>query len=533
MSSVRRLTQEQQSVVQSNARLLAVDAFAGTGKTSTLVEYARARPKARLLYIAFNKSVAVQARERFPDNVECRTTHSLAYGAVGRRFADKLGNASAYDIAQKFNCNARRAKHALATLATWLCSTDPEITLEHVDRAEVEASLEAAAVADLAMGVWAEMQNPRAAIKMPHDGYLKLWAMTQPRLRYDIILLDEAQDTNPITLDLVLAQRQAQLVLVGDRHQGIYGFRKAMNAMQAVQADERIAITQSFRFGQGIAEVATRLLHHFKGEALAVKGRADIEVRWSVDRARPYAIIGRTNAGLFGHAVQLVAGMTKRRIHFVGGFEGYMFGKVLDAYHLWADQRHLIKDATIMKFQSYAQFRSYGDEAGDPEVNALVKVVEAYGAQVPELYAALKAAETSQDNAHVTLTTAHKAKGLEWEQVELCDDFVSLPADEDTDPEEFNLLYVAVTRAIRAVRLTPSLTAWLGMDETKVSEPTTDLGAADAPTAPESRAWASHEVHECWLREHSDLAGAFGDAARVEIEFLLARLDQERSRARL
>ncbi|MCP5859974.1 UvrD-helicase domain-containing protein, partial [Klebsiella pneumoniae] len=86
-----------------------------------------------------------------------------------------------------------------------------------------------------ARNIWAYMQDTKSDVKMPHDGYLKLYAMSRPALRYDIILLDEAQDTNPITLDLVMAQRgHAKIVLVGDRHQGIYGFRKAMNAMEAV-----------------------------------------------------------------------------------------------------------------------------------------------------------------------------------------------------------------------------------------------------------------------------------------------------------
>ena len=43
------LTHEQQRVVDSKAKLLAVDAFAGSGKTSTLVAYAGARMDARIL----------------------------------------------------------------------------------------------------------------------------------------------------------------------------------------------------------------------------------------------------------------------------------------------------------------------------------------------------------------------------------------------------------------------------------------------------------------------------------------------------
>jgi len=459
-----RNTNEQQAVIDSNADLLAVDAFAGTGKTSTLVQYALARPNSRILYIAFNKSVAAEAKERFPANVDCRTTHSLAYGAVGRKFSDKLGNVPVYMVTQAFKCNARRAKAALETVSSWMCSTDDKIAIDHVNLDEVQDPIEAAAVVDLARNIWAYMQDPKSDVKMPHDGYLKLYAMSRPALRYDIILLDEAQDTNPITLDLVMAQRgHAKIVLVGDRHQGIYGFRKAMNAMEAVDAQERVALTQSFRFGQAIADVATALLRHFKGETKEVKGRDDIDVQWKVDYRQHYAIIGRTNAGLFSAAARVVRGRQERRLHFVGGFDSYLFGKVLDAYYLWADERPKIKDASISRFPNFHDFKQYGDEAGDAEVKALVKTVEEYRTDVPAIYNAMRAAETPvQERAHITLTTAHRAKGLEWDQVQMADDFIELPPeDDDFDPEEVNLAYVSVTRAIRAVALPSSMREWL------------------------------------------------------------------------
>lgn len=57
----------------------------GTGKTTTLVKYAEQRPDLRFLYVAFNNSVASEARRRFPSNVDCKTVHSLAYHDVGKR----------------------------------------------------------------------------------------------------------------------------------------------------------------------------------------------------------------------------------------------------------------------------------------------------------------------------------------------------------------------------------------------------------------------------------------------------------------
>jgi F-box protein 18 (helicase) len=63
------LTAEQRDIVDFPLRhgeILKVVAFAGTGKTTVLEQFARARPSLRLLYVAFNKSVQQEAEQRFP-----------------------------------------------------------------------------------------------------------------------------------------------------------------------------------------------------------------------------------------------------------------------------------------------------------------------------------------------------------------------------------------------------------------------------------------------------------------------------------
>lgn len=77
------LTREQAAIVEAAPKLrpgecLRVIAFAGAGKTSTLRAVARAMDGRRGLYVAFNKSIAQEARARFPDTVRCQTMHSVA-----------------------------------------------------------------------------------------------------------------------------------------------------------------------------------------------------------------------------------------------------------------------------------------------------------------------------------------------------------------------------------------------------------------------------------------------------------------------
>ena len=92
---------------------------------------------------------------------------------------------------------------------------------------------------------------------MIHDGYLKLYQLSNPFLAYDCILLDEAQDINPVTAAIVFAQARPQenrtqkpaaIILVGDGHQQIYSFRGAKDTLKRFSAARTHYLTRSFRF---------------------------------------------------------------------------------------------------------------------------------------------------------------------------------------------------------------------------------------------------------------------------------------------
>jgi hypothetical protein len=75
---------EQESIIEAarQDRNIAINAFAGTGKTTTLSMIAQALPRKRILYLAFNKAIAEEAKRRMPSNVDARTFHSLAFRAM-------------------------------------------------------------------------------------------------------------------------------------------------------------------------------------------------------------------------------------------------------------------------------------------------------------------------------------------------------------------------------------------------------------------------------------------------------------------
>ena len=72
---MQNLTNEQRDVVAAldRRKRIKVYALAGTGKTTTLKAIAELHPKLRMLYLAFNKAIADEARGKFRSNVEVRT----------------------------------------------------------------------------------------------------------------------------------------------------------------------------------------------------------------------------------------------------------------------------------------------------------------------------------------------------------------------------------------------------------------------------------------------------------------------------
>ncbi|KAK6343750.1 hypothetical protein TWF730_011339 [Orbilia blumenaviensis] len=81
------LTREQRLFVDfdiQKSQVFKVRAYAGTGKTKCLVDYASKRPRKRILYVAYNRLAKLDADYRFKDcyNVDCKTLHSVAFNAL-------------------------------------------------------------------------------------------------------------------------------------------------------------------------------------------------------------------------------------------------------------------------------------------------------------------------------------------------------------------------------------------------------------------------------------------------------------------
>ncbi|MGP3967406.1 UvrD-helicase domain-containing protein [Streptomyces sp. 6N223] len=449
---------------------LVLQAGAGTGKTTTLAMLAASTPR-RGRYIAFNRSIAQAAAAVFPQTVTCKTAHSLAFAAVGRRYAGRLNaprvpswkQGMHLDLTSPLTIDGRTipqpilASVTLRTVTTFCHSADPTLQIHHVphlrglDTPERHSRL-AEAILPHAEKAWADVQHPdRGAVRFNHDHYLKIWALSDPVIDADYLLLDEAQDTNPVLEEVFTRQRdRAQLVMVGDSAQAIYGWRGAKDVMTDFKGTA-LTLSRSFRFGPALAEEANRWLT-LVDAPIRLTGTDTIPSRIG-PLERPDAILCRTNVGTMIEIMNLLP--TGRRVALAGGAEP------LRALARAADDLQHGRRTThpeLLLFERWGDLKDYAeyDPAGG-DLAPLVEVVEQHGTR-----AILAAVDqlAPEEYAQVTVSTAHKAKGREWPTVRISADFTPDDAEEASDetnedgqpppsidPDEARLAYVAVTRA--------------------------------------------------------------------------------------
>ncbi|KAM3924349.1 F-box DNA helicase 1 isoform 2-T2 [Leptodactylus fuscus] len=493
------LTNEQQQIINHDiqeGQVVKIMAFAGTGKTSTLIKYAEKRPHLRFLYVTFNKSIANHANQLFPKNVVCKTFHSLAYQNTGKLYEQrkklnlfKLTSYTVNFVLPEGEAGFVRAKLVVKTLENFFASADETIEREHVpiwsknNRGERQmvSPLEQQFAVREAYKIWTKMQSleetREQAYKMTHDGYLKLWQLRKPDLSsYDAIFVDEAQDCTPSIMEVVLSQKCGK-IFVGDPHQQIYTFRGAVNALCEVPHSHIFYLTQSFRFGAEIAYVGATILDACKKirHKALVGGNQEGTVREHLQSK--VAILSRSNACVFDHAVSVTDRENPPLIHIIGGPENFGLSKILDIWVLLQSesdrlrQRLYIKDRFIATWQKkgFAALKAYAVSAEDRELEAKISVVEKYNRRIPELVKKIEMCHTPHTaNADYILGTVHKAKGMEFDTVEVTDDFVKLPCARHnlerlpipfvvSAEDEWNLLYVAVTRAKKHLTITKSI----------------------------------------------------------------------------
>jgi hypothetical protein len=356
-------TPEQQKAIDLFAEggHLAIQAGAGCGKSTVLRAIAHEYRDRRVAYTAFNKAICQEQKGKMGRNVRVRTMHGFAFDAVGREFSGRSNvrrtsaeNAKALGINEPVwvpqiggGSRALRpawlASYVLRALGRF-CQSDAEApSVDHfryvdgIDAPDSATGKRTYKANDMLRArmlpalnrAWEDAQKTNGVLPYSPAHFLKMWELglhpsrpgvrRMPWIGAEILMIDEAQDMSPIMLSIIKKQMQlgSRVVLVGDSAQAINSFNGCLDAFKNIEVDRTAYLSQSFRFGQDLADFANTLLAQLD-TPLRLKGRpgSDDEAGYIGPCEMIDAILCRTNATAVSEALTLMK--AGRKVHLVG-----------------------------------------------------------------------------------------------------------------------------------------------------------------------------------------------------------------------
>lgn len=486
-----KLTAEQYSVIDTSCNLV-INAVAGSGKTTTLIEYAKSRsPQSAILYLAFNKTVKTEAAAKFKtaglQNVKVETAHSLAYDYIIKKSHYQVSQGyNSYELCEQLDIKTgdRHTDYIIASHVNRFISLFCNSRAARVQELDYREEITDAKARTFVNNYYTRIEQytrellarmDKGEIAVTHDFYLKKFQLSNPVLRYDYILFDEGQDASAAMLEVFL-QQKAIKIIVGDVHQQIYGWRYAINSLQ--QVDYPVyTLSTSFRFDDEVALVANKILAWKKSldqpPAVKIIGAGDPD---AVIRTR--ATLGRTNLSLLLNAIAQWQHGDIKKVYFEGNISSYTFAdegaSLYDVLNLHTGRRDKIKDKLISTMHTMKDLEDYIEKTEDGSLSMIVDVVKEFGARLPGLISELKNNHAEdKESADMIFSTVHRCKGMEYDEVTLLSDFINeeklkkqvAQAGGTTMPEraknklaeEINILYVAATRAKKKLKLPPEI----------------------------------------------------------------------------
>ena len=367
-SAVLRATAEQCALLRYRPKFrqrVIVQAFAGGGKTTLCRMLAERMQPLRVLYVAYNRMAAAEAKRDMPSNVDARTIHSLALRYLGGASSDMSAVPT-----QPIGLTEHRAVQSFDEF----CRTPGKVQPSHGEAREA----------------WQAMLS--GAAPYTYDAMLKKLTLDGAKsrrwlsLNYDVLIVDEAQDSQPTFVKWFERIDDLLIYAVGDRFQSIYSFNGTVNAMQTLRDDpycsdagsdeeqsdafddaqsesmcdmddesdalfedehERkwapvmlFALSRSFRFGANIGRFASDILRRaalyppeIPQDAMIVKGYDGTETQIKPasalasafgDGGAPIYMLGRRNATLIKHALRYQAQRDNACIAFFGNAANIM-----------------------------------------------------------------------------------------------------------------------------------------------------------------------------------------------------------------
>ena len=482
-----------------------VEAVAGSGKTTTAVKAMELIPATkRVLFLAFNKSIAEELGARAPKHADVRTLNGLGHRAW-MSFAGRvqLEPDKTRAIMEEHLSEFEKRKYGAAVRklvsvaksqglvpagirrAKGLIEDTDQNWFDLLDHFDIEPCNEPTDADDMAVielarkvvGIGCEHLN---VIDYDDQLYLPVAFGVSPP-KYDWVFVDEAQDLSPVQWRLVEmaraeasirrrapeevsfagdrpAQGRGRIVAVGDSRQAIYGWRGAdSNSMANFKkrtGATSLALSICYRCPKSHIAMAQAIVPQIQAAETADAGEvANFGLKWEAkDFQNDDLIICRNSAPLVKAAYRILAQKVAVRIL------GRDLGTGL--VNLIRKLKPRSTDDLIERLQSWREKEVARLQRKDPDatsekiddkVDTIMTFIEMFPNKGPDgICREIENLYSDNTQGILTLSTVHKAKGLEANRVYILNQEL-MPSRQAKKPwqveQEANLRYVALTRA--------------------------------------------------------------------------------------
>lgn len=259
---------------------LSIIARAGSGKTTILTHLASVAPELSEVYaLAFNKHIAETMKARMP-STNVATFHSLCLSAIRRQAKVKIETRKALDTIRQMIPSRHKDIHYEANrqldLARANCAgLDDDYDWESQLSAAPLTDDEQAVLASYLPKVLERLQSETYKIDfndMLEIPFLRNISLPQP----DILLVDEAQDLNPIQHRVIEKLSPRRLIICGDPRQSIYAFRGAatnsMDLLAETHSATQLLMPISYRCSKAVIRAAQGIVPDIQAAPAATDG---------------------------------------------------------------------------------------------------------------------------------------------------------------------------------------------------------------------------------------------------------------------
>lgn len=468
---------------------LVVEACAGAGKTYTLIKCVEEIPgDKRILLSSFNRDIANVLKKKTKDmpNVNASTLHSLGLQMLQRNFPNEelaldefkyksylnrniksLSSINTYELKKRdFARYMNNIEDFVNFGRCYLCETIKDLEFIE-DRYDIDTIADEKEVAldileygkhDLSQIDYTDM------IWLPNVLFCKPIGM-----QYDWIFVDEAQDLSVCQREIILKCRKinTRMCLVGDSEQSLYAFSSAdpesFKMLKQLPNTTSLPLSISYRCANKIVDFASKIVPTIEPNNDGREG--EIKYNVQLDEIKDGdMVLCRNNAPLMQVYVDFIKQGKKC---FIRGKDiGLNLKNMVKRTGIDVLNKNLQEDGVFIRLYD-ALFDIINDIIGKYNVTYhdavesaivsnkldMIKALEILSDDIntaDELIEKINNIFSDRKKGGISLSTIHKAKGLEAENVYIaCRHLMpSNRAKKDWEiRQEYNLMYVAYTRA--------------------------------------------------------------------------------------